>query len=81
MSRWVILGLWIISYVRIGIHPTRVGLRGVSSHKAATHRVIVAEVVVEQPCLASEPLPGVSFSVRQYRAKAAHTDRVPARLG
>ncbi len=44
---------WIVADVGIGIHATRVGLRGIGPHKASTHRVVVAEVVVEQAGLLS----------------------------
>src|SRR6266567_3605220 len=48
---------WIVAHVGIGIHATGVGLRGVGPHKAAAHRVIVAETVIKQPGLAIEALP------------------------
>jgi len=58
MPRRVCPSFWIVADVSIGIHPTGVGLRGVSSREAATQWVIVAEVVVEQSGLAVQALSG-----------------------
>ncbi len=58
MPRRVCPSFWVVAYIGIGIHPTRVGLGGVGPHKASTHRVVVAEAVVEQARLAIEALPG-----------------------
>lgn len=55
------MALRIIPYIGIGVHATGVVLFGIGPHKTTTDRVVVTEAIVEQSCLAIEPLSGVAI--------------------
>ncbi len=59
MPAGIIPGLWIVPYIRIGVHAVRVVLHVVRAHKPPAERIIIPEVVVEQPGLTIEPFASV----------------------
>jgi hypothetical protein len=59
MSTWIVPGFRVVSDIGIGVHPTRVILHVVRTHKPPAQRIVIPEVIIEQPRLTIQAFAGI----------------------